>query len=1057
MENTGFKIIENHNFDEIKRYWLDLYGAEELASDETIRVVPQIKFDNGEQKVFTINNQINSLSGFLDFIKNMDNQYGIGKVGYSISSAIFHYDPENKDDKGQVVKPNAGTFKRIKNVVVDIDFHMAKSKDRFVLGFLENTYIDFAILNIFLSISEKLQEAGIDVVKPKIAGMTGSGLQIVFEMDRELYKDDALVFLTYLKKILGGLTKDLALKDQFGNIVSATAEVDTTFADLVHVQRVLGSINQKYFTLSKYSNVFEFNSKEEYFKNIDRIKNEYLSFINEAQFPITTKEKYNKYITHIIERIKTITANESVNQFFVDKYLQLAKMEQYAGKTAIRPSEMKNIELDLIYKLKEEGIKTIDLIRDLVKIDHESSRFIALKCPFHEDTKYSFAIYINDGIDVLYDFHDGKSYNLVSFWEKIYNVNKTTAISQISQKAGIKLGKGERKDFQQLEIEEIVDHLLDKIDLDKFIYYRLANKNRVCIVRHKDTGEAFVFDGPKMIASHVLQNQLKVEDADKKLQEVFYNRFQERILIDAFEEFHPGKPTVFQREFIKFVNLWVPSKNYLNAHERAKELKEELQIDKKIPLEDSIQILKEKTPWTFKYIQQLTQKGNLLWFINWLANGAKYQVMPTIPVIFGVPGVGKNLFVTTILEWYHNNEYTKVMTSDRLMSNFNSILENASMVVLDEGDVSNSKEFDFLKFLSGNKNLMIEKKGQDVKISEKFFNIIMFSNGDIPVRHSFDDRRIQYFKTEQTLLQSCKQWGITIDDFIENVEKELEDFWGILLNISLDKKWSISNEKDKLYIIQILKQHSFGELILKLLEGQWRDIALQLNENISDPALMKANLELLKEIKEHFENESKLSLTLINRYLNALNFKYKTSIQRFIQRNSLQDIGIDIEVTLEDVLIKIDKEKLQNLINVPNVLTIKEYKSIDRFIRILKKAIDSIIDTKSKFIEDEKIIESQEIKVETDMEASNKKELESIGIYDKDSPEIDPDGLFKNPEVKKAENEINKIFDKVTDEVTNEVSEASDENSEINLAVGVKPTIPGAPVPPPPTPPKGSF
>ena len=57
MEAMTF--IFDHDNDQIKRYWLDLYGNEKLNDDETIRIVPQIK--KGEENiVFTANNQINS-------------------------------------------------------------------------------------------------------------------------------------------------------------------------------------------------------------------------------------------------------------------------------------------------------------------------------------------------------------------------------------------------------------------------------------------------------------------------------------------------------------------------------------------------------------------------------------------------------------------------------------------------------------------------------------------------------------------------------------------------------------------------------------------------------------------------------------------------------------------------------------------------------------------------------------------------------------------------------------------------------------------------------------
>jgi len=917
-------IQASYNMDEIKKYWSILYGKETLNDDETIRLVPQIKKEDGNL-IFTSNIQINSFDKLMNIINDLDNKYGFGNVGYSISGSIFKYDPNNVNDKGVVNPPNMKTFLKTKNIVMDIDFHIHGTKDRFVLGFLDDNYIEFAALNLYVFILEKLKEAGIKDIAPSLVGLTGSGLQMVFEMTREINKEEVVVFFNYIKGILGGLKRDLLLKDQLGNMARVTADIDTTFTDPTHVQRLFGTINQKYGIQARSLNLFNENEENFYESLINKakaIKDDYINFIKESRFHPDTEVKYLTYVDKIFDRFSMILSGTPERKINVDEYLKLAKVAKFSKSSNIKPSELKNIETDLLYKLKDNGINVVDLVRDDVIIDHESSTFVALKCPFHDDTKYSFAIYLNDGIDVFYDFHDSKSYSLISFWEKLYNVSKTTAISQIAQKAGIKLGKSDRKDYQDLEIEEIVDNLLDKVNVEDYIYYRLANKNRVCIVRHKDTGEAFIFDGPKMLANHVLQQQLNIDDADHKFVEKFQQRFQEKIIIDAFEEFHPGKPTVFKREFIQFVNLWVPSKNYKLANERAKSLKEELG---KIDLRDSISILKERTPWVLKYLTQITQQGNLLWFINWMAAGAKFRTMPTIPIVFGTPGVGKNLFINTIMEWYHNSEYTKVLNSDRVMSNFNSMLEDASLIVLDEGDFATSKDFDALKFLSGNSKIAIEKKGVDAQMKERFFNIILFSNGDVPVRHGYDDRRLQYFYTTEPLLKTVKKWGVNIEEFIENVKLELEEFWAILLNIDIEKRWEIANEKDKLFTIQILKQHSFGELILKLLKGEWKDIALQLNDNIQDPSIMKANLDLLKDIKDQFNKDSKISLTLINRYLNALNFKYKTSVQRFISQNNLEELGISIDVGSDEIKIKIEKSKLLNLTKIPNLLNSKEY------------------------------------------------------------------------------------------------------------------------------------
>ena len=57
-----------------------------------------------------------------------------------------------------------------------------------------------------------------------------------------------------------------------------------------------------------------------------------------------------------------------------------------------------------------------------------------------------------------------------------------------------------------------------------------------------------------------------------------------------------------------------------------------------------------------------------------------------------------------------------------------------------------------------------------------------------------------------------------------------------------------------------------------MLHSDWKEIGLQLNENVSDPVMMRNNLELLEQIKTQFSTSGAISLTLINRYLQSLNY-----------------------------------------------------------------------------------------------------------------------------------------------------------------------------------------
>jgi hypothetical protein len=316
----------------------------------------------------------------------------------------------------------------------------------------------------------------------------------------------------------------------------------------------------------------------------------------------------------------------------------------------------------------------------------------------------------------------------------------------------------------------------------------------------------------------------------------------------------------------------------------------------------------------------MVQNGDLIWFLNWLSGVSKFKPMPTVPVIFGVQGAGKNLFINTVMDFYLNNEYVRVVSGDRIMQQFNSMLESTNLLVLDEGDFSTGKEVDQLKLLTGNDKILIEKKGVDATNKIRHFNIMFFSNGEVPLRHPAMDRRITYFNNEIPLLASVEVWGTTIDEMVERVKSEMVEFWAIIYKTELDHKMAMANSKNGQFWKQVLMQHPFGALIVKLMNNDWEDIALQLNENVQDPAEMKINLGLLQTIKEQFESNGKISLTLINRYIQSLNFRMKQSIQKFIQSNHLHEFGIRVVVEEDDVKIQVNKKKVQDSLKVENVL-----------------------------------------------------------------------------------------------------------------------------------------
>lgn len=902
-------------FDEaaVRKYW-SCSLPPQLEPEETVRVVSQIYRINPETGqrekttygIVTIKDPIRSVEDLIYFYNDLQRKNPGYSCGISVSTAVFNYVQGEAPVKEQ--------FKYCNTIAIDIDAHIKKGeKERKPLFLFNDKHIKFSIMTTWNELSKGFKKLGLEYVEPKMTLLSGGGLQFLLEFSKPIDKNGADRIYNLMKRIIGGHGYYVTMAEELTGVYDNWYhEYDSSFTDISHVQRCCGTINQKYGNMAREIDVFGL-SQDEYTRLYHDLK---------VDMSMTTlapdrKEQYN---TIIEAGFKEFTAfrTKAASSFDIDTNLVTAKMEDARAGSFIKPTELKSVEHDLLANLKRNNIKVLDLLHGMVRLGPCTGNLTKLFCPFHEESNPSMAFYENELFDVFKDFHDGETYSFIAMWEKLYECTKSEAISQIAEKAGITLGKGERKDFQNLEMAEIIELLLERIDIENFVYYRLANKNRTCVVRHIDKGDVHHFDGPKMLANHILENQLNVTDAEETLVHEFAKRFQEKVLVDAFEEFDPGNDTIFKKQFIKFVNLWVPSDRYKNVHKRAIEIQE--QIDNPYNLEEAITLIKKKTPWTYKYILQLVQNGDLVWFINWLSAQSKFVTVPTVPVVFGVQGAGKNLFVNTILDHYINNEYIKVVSGDRIMQQFNSILESTSLLVLDEGDFSNGKEIDQLKLLTGNDKILIEKKGVDATNKTKHFNTLFFSNGEVPIRHPAMDRRITYFNNEISLLASCEVWGLSIDDMMVNVRAELNEFWAIIVSTELDHKMAMQNSKNGQFWKQILMQHPFGALVVKMMDGEWNDIALQLNENVQDPVDVKTNLGLLEEIKNQFESGGKISVTLVNRYMHSLNFKMKQSIQKFIQTNYLHEFGINVSIENDDVKIIVDRKKVRDHLKVVNVL-----------------------------------------------------------------------------------------------------------------------------------------
>lgn len=944
---------------EIEKFWMNTVGVERLEDDETVRITAILPYEKNGKLVTTQRTLTEQVRDVEELMKLMEKKYnGIKNsdwkklVGWSMSSARFKYIPEDKD--GKPVAPTKDQIISLTSMVIDIDSHTGDSKGagRFHFNSYSKNSRRLLAASALCTLNNALESNGLNFkFKPFKAYATGGGLQYVIKFERPIYKDEADKIFTYIKRNLNLqelMTKKqekLALKDPKGakklseptgkfavtgadeldNIVQCFLEFDASSGDIAHTQRIGGTINPKEAYIGSFSEEIEDLYNEDL---LDDAKFELQSILDSSsimdEHVAAIKTKMNKYVTKfknekIVKKINGEVKEEEVSELLpVDKILLDATI---FNKTAATYSTATENLMD--YPNDYEILKKIPSIEQAAFMgsfcgepQDINSRYIAYLSPFVEENNASFAIYKNEGDKFAFarSFHDDETYNAITFLMKLKEIPRNRAIKEIVIHFRLELGAADRKNIHKEENEGTVSTLISKINTEDYVYYRLANKNRMCIIREFAHGEAYTFDGTRMMSDHVLLNQLGVKGADLELRAMFHDMFVEKVLINAFEEFRPGKPYTYERNFIKYINLWIPGKEYLKIHENAKSVD---QMD----LASAIEVIKERLPNSWYYLNQITQKGSLAYFINWLVCVGRFEIMSTIPVLTSTQGTGKGVFVTQILEYYLNHEYVNTVTADKLSGNFNAFMEKSSLLILDEGDFSRSRDVDFLKLLTGNKYIQLEKKGVDSSKAERHFNMIMTTNGDSPMMHPSNDRRMTYFRLDVTLLDSIKHLGFEyIDDFIDALKDEVQELWTILVKTTPKREWINQNLKDNQFNKQILMMHPFGRLVIKIIEGDWADIQLQLNENTDDSMVITANLEMVKTIKETFERDGTIDLTLINRYIKSLPFKSYTSVQQFININALGKNGITTITTDSAVKIHIDQKKLLNLIKMSNNL-----------------------------------------------------------------------------------------------------------------------------------------
>ena len=938
----------------IQKFWSDTIGTELLEEDETVRVTAILPYtDSKGNKVDTqrtLKDQIRSSEELIEVMaRGYESIHDVADkalVGWSMSSAVFKVNP---DPKGGFLPPNTNSFNTIKNMVIDLDAYTSENgKDGGRFNFNQYTTASRRVIAIqsLLEMNKVIEESGYGVkLFAKNVYATGGGLQFVIEFEKALDVKEARLIFGYFKVSMARAVKErfqVLGFDNMGDKKKGWFEFDNTSTDITHTQRLGGTVNPKAAYHGAFSEeIVDFYNEDLIDEAIINMKKE----VDEADETmvggvyVLDPELNEKVLTgaKIIdtgvdkERKKELkaTLNEfslKFKKYLVDIDVQIRYEVVFAYKRNIE-SAQKILETGHGDLAKTAGdydiIKQIPIDSQIAYMENwlegsvESNfKYNVYQCPFHPGEKNgSFSILKDTNVAFAKDFHpDGKTYNLITFVMAVKDVSRPSVIHDLEVMFDLTIKQSDRKAaHKESVVNDMMDYIND-IDVENFVYYRLANKQRACIIRAFEQGEAYVFDGTRMLSDHILANQLKMRHADMETRAVFHELFVEHVLINAFEEFTPGKPYTYERNFIQYVNLWIPGKEYLKIHELAENIDE-------MDIAAALGLIKERLPHMWFYLNQMTQKGSIEYFVNWLVCVSDFETMSTIPIVTSVQGSGKGVFVTQVLEYYLNHEYVNIVNAEKVANNFNAFMEKSSLIVLDEGEFSKTHDVDNLKMLTGNKYIQVEKKGIDSMKVERHFNMLMLTNGEVPLSHPSNDRRMSYFRCDVPLVDSIKHHGFDyIDDFIDELKDEVQEFWAIMVKTKAKKEWKNMNLKDNQFNKQILMMHPFGKLVIDIIDGKWTDIKLQMNENIDDHLVITSNLEMIDLIKASFDSTGMIDLTLINKYIKSLPFKSYKSVLQFIKVNNLELNGISIVSNNVSVKIKIDKHKVLALTKMSNNL-----------------------------------------------------------------------------------------------------------------------------------------
>jgi hypothetical protein len=167
-------------------------------------------------------------------------------------------------------------------------------------------------------------------------------------------------------------------------------------------------------------------------------------------------------------------------------------------------------------------------------------------------------------------------------------------------------------------------------------------------------------------------------------------------------------------------------------------------------------------------------------------------------VLNGAKGIGNGIFTDHLCRSLLGKDNHVIAPTGALESNFNAILKDKRMIVMDEFRIDDEEKINKLKRYI-NRDQTIEHKGVDVgKTIETFNSFIISSNSLADMRIAWDDRRFSVMDIAETKLNEA--WSKEqIDALIEELEpssKTMQEFgYWLLYRNTRDNEFAVFKGK----------------------------------------------------------------------------------------------------------------------------------------------------------------------------------------------------------------------------------------------------------------------